>query len=57
MAQRHPPGPPMTLGNMRKAQTVRRFEVTKPQRQAIVVVVLCVLAACLLLYGFWTHWF
>jgi hypothetical protein len=24
--------------------------VTKPQRQAIVVVVLCVLAACLLLY-------
>jgi hypothetical protein len=29
--------------------------VTKPQRQAIVVVVLCVLAACLLLCGFWTH--
>jgi hypothetical protein len=32
--------------------------VTKPQRQAIVVVVLCILGACLLLYGFSTHgWF
>ena len=32
--------------------------MTKPQRQAIVVVALCVLGALLLLYGFGTHgWF
>ena len=31
--------------------------MTKPQRQAIVVVVSCVLGAFLLLYGFWIHWF
>jgi hypothetical protein len=32
--------------------------VTRPQRQAIVVVVLCVLGTGLLFYGFWTlGWF
>jgi hypothetical protein len=36
----------------------REVQMTKPQRQAIVVVALCVLGALLLLYGFWTHgWF
>jgi hypothetical protein len=32
--------------------------MTKPQPQAIVMLAFCILAALMLLYGFWTHgWF
>ena len=55
---KHPAGPAMTLGNVREALYFLRLAggrsrevwMTKPQRQAIIVVALCMLGAFLLIY-------